>query len=952
MDAEGPDITITGDEDLEDDATIDLDVAISGGHYDVIDSQGWSVVSGGGSIDTDGVYTPASVNSSTSVTVRYTVTVSGDGTTARDGSTDTVTEDVNFNVTPRVVVASDFITPAGRYREFVAVIEVAAGDWYDEVQNEGSIIEGDLSLDFATTDWIRARYNPTNQRFILNRGAAQANPNVLFIDDGLYEFAEHHIQLTPEGPPFTFDHADIAQVLNRSIQYATTAAERTAFGAIASGDRIIIAMTNVHFREGDGRATEMDLSASEATGTKTGQIALDGDGSATTMSLSAGAATGENTARAGDGTATTMDLTAGAATGESAIAGQDGDGQATTMNLSASEATGAGDVPASDGDGSATTMNLSAAEAVGENTARSGDGSATTMDLSAGAPTGESLAAGQEGSGQSTTMNLSAGAPTGEGGGLLDLGVLVVAAGRYQEQAVLLTAGSTYLFDASTSDGTVVDGALDLVTNVEFERVGFSPDLDRLALRSASGSTALRNVFGTGDPYEDAETHLYLEDGSVFTFSTDEIQGVTARVLRYGLTAAQETAIAAISAGDRFIVQWTRQTVVEADGSATTMNLTAGGAEGESAIAAHDGDGQATTMNLSASTATGMGPPQNAGDGQATTMSLAASRPTGANTTQSADGSATTMNLSASRPTGENLAPTGDGSATTMNLSVFEATGASAVVGRAGKGRTTSMTLSASQATGEDTVPSRAGDGGSTGMTLGTSMAEGSASDLPLRAGDGQATTMNLSAAQAEGRTEGPQVADGQATTMNLSSGAATGTRNAFLSSSVAAREFIGRGAGGAFPRAFLGSATDGAIYILTEGYDDAGEPIAGRLRTREIAPAGPDADISFERVYIAISWSAPIRMICTPVLDGVLLPDAAFTVDLEGVPGRQRRHAVLERILARVRSYRGEEVLRYVPRGTWFSFQIDARLLGPGELIVNSIALEYEALSPTKRLV
>ena len=58
----------------------------------------WSIVSGGGSI-TGSTYTPANINTNTTVKIRYTI--------AADGSCDATTDDVTFTVTPVCAVASN-----------------------------------------------------------------------------------------------------------------------------------------------------------------------------------------------------------------------------------------------------------------------------------------------------------------------------------------------------------------------------------------------------------------------------------------------------------------------------------------------------------------------------------------------------------------------------------------------------------------------------------------------------------------------------------------------------------------------------------------------------------------------------------------------------------------------------------------------------------------------------
>ena len=112
-DAVAPNITITGAADIDEDETSTLAAALSGGTYDAVDSAAWSVVSGGGSF-TGNIYDPADVAADTQVTVRRTVTVSGDGTNAADGTTAIATEDATFTV--RRPTSQPSCSPTGSYR--------------------------------------------------------------------------------------------------------------------------------------------------------------------------------------------------------------------------------------------------------------------------------------------------------------------------------------------------------------------------------------------------------------------------------------------------------------------------------------------------------------------------------------------------------------------------------------------------------------------------------------------------------------------------------------------------------------------------------------------------------------------------------------------------------------------------------------------------------------------
>lgn len=108
IDAVAPTLELTRITRLDDRDKATLTATISGGTYDTI-SYAWSIVSGGGSLDTmtgeEVVYTPADVSVDTEVTIRCVVTARGTGSLADDGSSDTVTVDemltvFNYNGVP------------------------------------------------------------------------------------------------------------------------------------------------------------------------------------------------------------------------------------------------------------------------------------------------------------------------------------------------------------------------------------------------------------------------------------------------------------------------------------------------------------------------------------------------------------------------------------------------------------------------------------------------------------------------------------------------------------------------------------------------------------------------------------------------------------------------------------------------------------------------------------
>ena len=99
-DAAAPNVTIAAVGSVDEDDTLALSASVSGGTYDSL-SYAWSVISGGGSIAGGGAnvtYDPPNVSSDTAVTVRCTVTATGTGNNAENGTSDTDADDEIFTV--------------------------------------------------------------------------------------------------------------------------------------------------------------------------------------------------------------------------------------------------------------------------------------------------------------------------------------------------------------------------------------------------------------------------------------------------------------------------------------------------------------------------------------------------------------------------------------------------------------------------------------------------------------------------------------------------------------------------------------------------------------------------------------------------------------------------------------------------------------------------------------
>ena len=147
--ASAPTVTVGAVDSLVEGNTQALSATISGGTYDSI-SYAWTVVSGGGTITGSGAsatYTPANVSVDTSVTVRCTVTATGDGTNAEDGTSDTGADDETFTVTfirpdavaPTVTVGAIGTISEGAAQSLSATI---SGGTYDSVSYAWTVQSG------------------------------------------------------------------------------------------------------------------------------------------------------------------------------------------------------------------------------------------------------------------------------------------------------------------------------------------------------------------------------------------------------------------------------------------------------------------------------------------------------------------------------------------------------------------------------------------------------------------------------------------------------------------------------------------------------------------------------------------------------------------------------------------------------------------------------------------
>lgn len=138
-------------------------------------------------------------------------------------------------------------------------------------------------------------------------------------------------------------------------------------------------------------------------------------------------------------------------------------------------------------------------------------------------------------------------------------------------------------------------------------------------------------------------------------------------------------------------------------------------------------------------------------------------------------------------------------------------------------------------------------------------------------------------------------------------------------------------------------AAAGNRIVRLDCGHQDAGEPINFSIESAAVAPAGVDGDCAFDRLRQVLTGTAAATITITPLIDGVPVPEAAHTIQLEATEDRASR--VFELILRR----HAASGSTYGLRKTWFAIRIEGTAV-PGDLIIDPASLEVEVLTPTHR--
>lgn len=140
---------------------------------------------------------------------------------------------------------------------------------------------------------------------------------------------------------------------------------------------------------------------------------------------------------------------------------------------------------------------------------------------------------------------------------------------------------------------------------------------------------------------------------------------------------------------------------------------------------------------------------------------------------------------------------------------------------------------------------------------------------------------------------------------------------------------------------AFIGQRAAANLLALDRGSSDAGTPIRVRGETAAVAVAGAGGEAIFPTLYLTLTHSMVATLRVTPLLDGVPLP-----VILLSVYAAPRRVSTVHE-LSLMQSFEG--LLTYAPRGTWIAVRIEVDPLTEGDLIVDSVEVEYEIVQESK---
>jgi hypothetical protein len=142
-------------------------------------------------------------------------------------------------------------------------------------------------------------------------------------------------------------------------------------------------------------------------------------------------------------------------------------------------------------------------------------------------------------------------------------------------------------------------------------------------------------------------------------------------------------------------------------------------------------------------------------------------------------------------------------------------------------------------------------------------------------------------------------------------------------------------------PRLFLGQSGGNALLKADDGYQDAGNPIAVRLETAPVSPAGPGGEAIFTALFLTFTNTMAATVSVTPIVDGTELASQTITL-----PARTERTTTRHELgLSIPYTEGGQELLRTAPRGAWLQVRLSVAAIGPGDLIFDGVSVEYEVV-------
>jgi hypothetical protein len=133
----------------------------------------------------------------------------------------------------------------------------------------------------------------------------------------------------------------------------------------------------------------------------------------------------------------------------------------------------------------------------------------------------------------------------------------------------------------------------------------------------------------------------------------------------------------------------------------------------------------------------------------------------------------------------------------------------------------------------------------------------------------------------------------------------------------------------------------------------DDGVAVPLRARSQELALSGAEAETSVFALLVVVTHTAEVALVLTPILDGVPqdgsggTEDLRHTIALDAVPSRQTRRFELATETP-IRDPAGRELGRMAQRGTFFGIEVDTSALASGELLLDSVSVEYEPAAGT----